>query len=129
MSVWQMVTLAFEAVLGLLTAWAAYSLFSKTPASVQKGRDALHYPRWYWVLAGVMATIGSIGLLVGLFFPTIGALAALWMVAYFIVAMLTHLIRADFVSVGFPFVFLLLYAALAWLHLGDGQPVLALIGM
>lgn len=129
MSVLQIVALVVEALLGLFSLYIAYTMFAWTPESVTKQRDALHYPRWYWVLAGVLVAIGGIGLLAGLFFPTIAALAVLWMVAYFIVAALTHLIRADFVGFTFPLVFLALFAALAWLHWGDAQPVLALIGM
>lgn len=37
------------------------------------------YPRWYWALAGVMASIGGIGLLIGLAILPVGAIAA-WMV-------------------------------------------------
>ena len=91
MSLLQIVTLLFEALLGLLTAYTAYSLFAWTPASIAKAREALHYPRWYWVLAGCMATIGAVGLLVGLFFPIIGILAAASMIAYFVVATFTHI--------------------------------------
>ena len=74
MSLLQIVTLLFEALLGLFSAYTAYSLFSWTPPSIAKAREALHYPRWYWLLAGCMATIGALGLLVGLFLPVIGAL-------------------------------------------------------
>jgi hypothetical protein len=66
------ITLPLEALLGLLSAYAAYSLFTWTPASMAKAREALHSPRWYWMLAGCVATIGAIGLLVGLFFPPSG---------------------------------------------------------
>ena len=88
MSLLQIATLLFEALLGLFSAYTAYSLFAWTPPSLAKAREALHYPRWYWVLAGCVATIGALGLLVGLFLPVIGALAAAWMVAYFVVATL-----------------------------------------
>jgi len=117
MSLLQIVTLVFEALLGLLTAYSAYSLFAWTPASIAKAREALHYPRWYWLLAGCMATIGAVGLLVGLFFPIIGILAAVWMVAYFVVATFTHLLRKDFAGFVMPLIFLLLplgLLALRW---------------
>ncbi len=108
MSLLQIVTLLFEALLGLFSAYAAYSLFAWTPPSLAKTREALHYPRWYWVLAGCMATIGALGLLVGLFVPVIGGLAAAWMVAYFVVAMFTHLLRKDFAGFAMPLIFLVL---------------------
>ena len=108
MSLLHIVTLLFEALLGLFSAYTAYSLFAQTPASLAKAREALHYPRWYWVLAGCIATIGAIGLLMGLFVSIIGALAAVWMVAYFVVAMFTHLLRKDFAGFAMPLIFLVL---------------------
>ncbi len=108
MSLLQIAKLLFEALLGLFSAYAAYSLFTWTPPSVAKTREALHYPRWYWVLAGCMATVGALGLLVGLFFPVVGALAAAWMVAYFVVATFTHLLRKDFAGFAMPLIFLIL---------------------
>jgi hypothetical protein len=64
-----------------------------------------------------MATIGALGLLVGLIFPIIGVLAASWMVAYFVVATFTHLLRRDFAGFMMPLIFLLLplgLLALRW---------------
>jgi uncharacterized membrane protein YphA (DoxX/SURF4 family) len=109
--------------------YAAYSLFSKTPPSVQQGRDALHYPRWYWVLAGVVANIGAIGLLVGLFNPVVGAAAALWIAAYFIVATLTHIIRADWAHFYVPLIILVAVLGLVGLRWADAKPILAVVGM
>jgi hypothetical protein len=129
MSVLQIVALVLEALLGLLSAYTAYSLVSKTPPSVQAGRDALHYPRWYWVLASVLAAIGAIGLFVGLFIPVVGAAAALWMIAYFIVATFTHLVRQDFAGFYVPLIFLTIYAGLMFLRWSDAKPILAVVGM
>ncbi len=129
MSFSHIATLIFEALLGAFTAYAAYSLFAQTPPSIAKARAALHYPRWYWVLAGVMATIGAAGLFAGLAIPAIGAAAAVWMVAYFIVAALTHALRKDMASLGMPLVFLLIFAGLVALRWGDATPLLAFIGM
>jgi DoxX-like protein len=128
MSLLQIVKLLFEALLGLFSAYAAYSLFAWTPPSVAKAREALHYPRWYWFLAGCMATIGAIGLLVGLFFPVIGELAAVWMVAYFVVATFTHLLRKDFAGFAMPIIFLLLPLGLLVLRWAELAPILATLG-
>ena len=128
MSLLQIVTLLFEALLGLFSAYAAYSLFAWTPASLAKAREALHYPRWYWVLAGCIATIGALGLLVGLFFPVIGALAAAWMVAYFVVATFTHLLRKDFAGFAMPLIFLILPLGLLVLRWADLASILAASG-
>src|SRR5947209_14221933 len=125
MSLLQIVTRRFEARLGLFSGYTAYSLFTRTPPSLAKARDALHYPQWYWVLAGCVATIGAIGLLVGLFFPVIGALAAAWMVAYFIVATFTHLLRKDFAGFAMPLIILILPLGLLVLRWAELASILA----
>src|SRR6185437_2426628 len=101
--------LIFEGLLGLFTAYTAYSLFSWTPVSIAKAREALHIARWYWLLAGALATIGAAGLFAGLAVPVVGELAALWMVAYFIVAALTHITHRDMANVGMPLIFLAIF--------------------
>jgi DoxX-like family len=128
MSLLQIVRLLLEALLGLLSAYTAYSLFAWTPASIAKAREALHYPRWYWVLAGCVATIGALGLFVGLFVPVIGALAAAWMVAYFVVATFTHLLRKDFAGFAMPLIFLVLPLGLLLLRWSDLASMLATLG-
>lgn len=128
MSFLQIATLVVEALLGVLSAYAAYTLFAWTPPMITKARDALHYPRWYWVLAGIAATIGALGLFVGLWFPVVGAGAAVWMVAYFVVATLTHLIRKDLATLGMPLLFLVICLGLTALRWGDAKPLLALVG-
>ncbi len=106
------VVVVLEVLLGVFSAYAAYTLFAWTPPSITKVRDALHYPRWWWVLAGFAATIGAIGLFVGLFIPVVGTLAALWMAVYFAVATLSHLVRKDMVNLGAPLFFLVVFAVL-----------------
>lgn len=119
-------TLIFEAVLGLFTVFTAYSLFAQAPASIAKAREALHIPRWYWLLAGCVATLGAVGLLTGLVSPVIGALSALWMVAYFVVAALTHVTHRDTANVALPLVFCVVFIVLAALRWGDLAPLLTL---
>lgn len=128
MSLQHIAVLVLEGLLGLFSAYAAYTLFAWTPPSLTKVREALHYPRWYWVLAGVLAAIGAIGLLVGLVIPVVGAVAALWMTAYFVVATLTHLVRKDMMSLGFPLLFFAFCVGLTLLRWTDAAPLLALVG-
>ena len=75
-----------------------------------------------------MATIGALGLLVGLFFPVIGALAAAWMVAYFVVATFTHLLRKDLAGFAMPLIFLLLPLGLLALRWAELASILAVLG-
>ncbi len=119
MSWMHIATLVFEGAMGLFMAYAAYSLFSGTPPSVAATRKALRYPSWYWALAGVVATVAAITLLAGLYFPMIGAFGVLWTIAYFIVAILTHLVRADVKNLGLPFFFLLVFVGLTALQWGE----------
>lgn len=122
-------TLIFEGVFGLFTAYAAYSLFMWTPPAIAKAREAMGMPRWFWLLAGTVAVIGAGALFVGLVEPVIGALAALWMVAYFIVASTLHIARNDLGNIAPALVFLVLAIGLAALRWGDLTPALALIGV
>jgi DoxX-like protein len=128
MSIQHLATLVLEAVLALFTIFVAYAQATRMPAVV-KSREHLHYPQWYWNLSTVLAVLGAIGLLVGLFIPVVGAAAILWMVAYFVVAVLTHLSRADVTGVVPALVFLLIGVGLAALRWGDITPLLALFGM
>lgn len=129
MSVLHIVALVLEGLMGALTAFAAYSLITGKPASIARTREALNYPGWFWLLAKIVAAIGAIGLLVGLVNPAVGAAAALWMVAYFIVATGAHVVRKDLANLGMPIVFLLLSVGLVALRWGDATPVLAAVGL
>jgi uncharacterized membrane protein YphA (DoxX/SURF4 family) len=128
MSAAQIAALVLKVLLGVLLAYAAYTLFTWTPAYITKAREALRYPRWYWLLAGVLALIGAVGLFAGLAFPVVAAAAALWAVAYFVVAAITHLIRGDFAGFITPLFFLALSVGLLVLHWSDASPLLALVG-
>jgi hypothetical protein len=128
MALLHIIVLIFEGLLGVFSIYTAYSLFSWTPPTLAKAREALHYPRWYWMLAGVVASIGGIGLFVGLAIPAIGALAAVWMIAYFVVATFTHLLRKDVAAIGIPIFFLVLFLGLTALRWSDLTLVLSSIG-
>ncbi len=128
MSVLQIVALLFEALLGLFSAYTAYSLFTWSPPAMAKAREALHYPRWYWLLAGYVASIGALGLLVGLFVPLVGVLATAWMIAYFVVATFTHLVRKDFTGFAIPLVFLVLPLGLLVLRWAEVASLLVVFG-
>jgi DoxX-like family len=117
--------LIVEGLLALFLAYAVYLNFSSAPM-LMKQYTALRLPRWYTLLAGVLLSIGAIALLVGLVIPAIGALATLWMVAYFVVATLTHVVRKDkLTAVATPVAFLALFVALAVLRWAHLAPLLA----
>lgn len=116
--------LVLEGLLGLFLAYGVYLNFSNSP-TLLKQWEQLRLPRWYTRLAGVLLTIGSLGLLIGLAVPTVGALALLWMVAYFVVATMTHVVRRDKLSgISLPLVFLIVFIALAFARWPELTPAL-----
>lgn len=119
--------LAFEALFGIFMAFTSYTLFAWTPASLAKAREALHIRRWFWLLAGIVAAIGAAALFAGLVIPVVGGLAALWVVAYFVVASLTHITHKDMAHVAPALVFLAIAILLVVLRWGDLAPLLRLI--
>lgn len=129
MSVLHIVALVLEGLMGALTAFAAYSMITSKPASIAKAHEALNYPGWFWLVAKMVATIGAVGLFAGLVYPAVGAAAALWMVAYFIVATGAHVVRKDMTNLGMPIAFLVLAVGLFALRWGDATPVLAAVGL
>lgn len=64
-------------------------------------------PRSWWVWLGAAKAAGAAGLLVGLFVPVIGVLAAIGLILYFLGAAVTVLRARWFSHVPFP----LIYAA------------------
>jgi hypothetical protein len=128
MSILHIVVLVLEILLALFSAYAAYSLFTRTPPSIAQAREALHFPRWYWILAGIMAAIGAIGLFVGLVIPAVGVGAGVWMAVYFVVATFTHLVRKDLASLGAPLLFLVVFAGLSALLWASGTLLMTLVG-
>ena len=125
----KVVVFILEALVALFMIYTAYTLFAWTPEVVTQARDALELPRWYWVLAGVLAVISAIALLIGLFIPVVGAFGALWTAVYFIVASATHLYRADWANFYVPLIFFVPVALLVWLRWDDGKPLRATVGM
>lgn len=123
----KVVTVLFQALLGLFMGYVAYTLIAWTPKLVTDVRDALNFPRPFWVLAGGLAVISAVALLVGLFSPRIGAFAALWTVAYFVVAASAHLYRADWANVYLPLTCLVLFLGLVALRWHDVKALPTLV--
>ncbi len=94
MAISQVATLSSEGLPGLRKVFVAYAQFPTMPAIV-KPRERLRSPQWHWNLATILATIAGVRLLVGLGVPLVGAIAVLWLAAYFAEAALTHLSRGD----------------------------------
>jgi DoxX-like family len=118
-----------EGLLGLFMLYSVYLNFSNSPMLVKRWTES-GMPRWYTRLAGVLGAIGALALLVGVIVPVVGALAALWMVAYFIVATLTHVVVRDpFTTISIPVVFLVISVGIAVLRWPDLSPALAALSI
>ncbi|MEV5691621.1 DoxX family protein [Micromonospora globbae] len=63
-------------------------------------------PRSWWPWLGVAKAAGSVGLLVGLFVPVVGVLAAVGLVLYFVGAVVTVLRARSYGHVPFPLLYL-----------------------
>lgn len=117
--------LSVEGLLGFFLAYAVYLNFSNSPM-LMKLYGHLRLARWYTLLAGVLLTIGAVALLIGLAIPVVGELALFWLVAYFVVATLTHVVRRDkLTNVAVPLVFLAVVVALATLRWAEVTPLLS----
>lgn len=118
-----------EGLLGLFMVYAVYLNFSNSPLLVKRWTES-GMPRWYTRLAGALGAIGALALLVGVVVPVVGALAALWMVAYFIVATLTHVVVRDpFTTISIPLVFLVIAVGIAVLRWADAATLLPRVGL
>jgi putative oxidoreductase len=81
------------------------------------------YPQWFRYVTGVCEFLAGIGLLVGLWFPWLAALAALLLVVEMLIAIYSHLVRGkdsfvpDAVPAAVVLVMALVVLALRWENL------------
>jgi hypothetical protein len=123
----QIGVLIAQGLLGLFLAFSAYLNITRAPQLVKQW-EHLRLPRWYTVLSATLLTMGTVALLVGLALPVVGALAALWFVAFFVAATLTHVVRQDALAgAAVPLTFLVVFVALAMLRWGDLAPLLSVL--
>ncbi|MBC7301502.1 MAG: DoxX family protein [Nocardia sp.] len=89
----------------LWVGFSAFSLLRRAPFVVE---PLVEYgvPQSWWVPLGIAKALGSIGLLVGLFVPVIGILAAIGLILYFAGAVVTVLRAQSYKTVAFPVLYL-----------------------
>jgi putative oxidoreductase len=125
----QIGVLVAQGLLGLFLAFSAYLNITRAPQLVKQW-EHLRLPRWYTLLSATLLTIGTVAVLVGLALPIVGALAALWFVAFFVAATLTHVVRRDKLSgISVPMTFLVIFVALAILRWGDLAPLFSVMSV
>ena len=81
-------------LLGLVTAFSAFGKFSKTPKAVDMLRQLGITDSQIRTL-GIVEVLGALGLLVGIWIPILGLLAAIGFVLYFLGALIMHVRSKD----------------------------------
>ncbi|AYV28360.1 DoxX family protein [Streptomyces sp. CJ_13] len=89
-----------------MSGFSGYSLLSRAPWVVEAMTE-YRVPRSWWTRLGAAKAAGAAGLLLGLFVPVIGAVAAVALVLYFTGAVITVVRARSYAHIPFP----LLYAA------------------
>ncbi|PKV79211.1 DoxX family protein [Nocardia fluminea] len=89
----------------LWVGFSAFSLLRRAPFVVE---PLVEYgvPQTWWTPLGIAKALGSIGLLVGLFVPAIGIIAAIGLILYFTGAVATVLRARSYKTVAFPVLYL-----------------------
>jgi hypothetical protein len=82
------------ALLGLATAFSAVGKFSKNPKAVDMLRQLGITDSQIRTL-GIVEVLGALGLLVGIWIPILGLLAAIGFVLYFLGALIKHVRAKD----------------------------------
>ncbi|MEU4318617.1 DoxX family protein [Nocardia fluminea] len=92
-------------VAALWVGFSAFSLLRRAPFVVE---PLVEYgvPQTWWTPLGIAKALGSIGLLIGLFVPVIGILAAIGLILYFTGAVVTVLRARSYKTVAFPVLYL-----------------------
>ena len=88
-----------------LVGYSAAAVFVRAPW-VAQALTAYGVPRSWWPWLGTAKVAGTAGLLVGLFVPLIGAMAAIGLVLYFDGAVVTVVRARYFAHIPYPVVFL-----------------------
>ena len=89
--------------------------FAKPPAEEFKH---FGYPRWFLTVTGIVEVLGGGAMLVGLKYPVMATLAALWLAITMVVAVITHIRVKDPIKATMPSILFVVLtvvtAALNW---------------
>ena len=89
-------------------AWVGFSAFSVYTHKAWVVDNLADYgvPRSWWVWLGTAKALGALGLVVGLWIPTVGVAAAIGLGVYFLGAVITVLRARAYAHVPFPLMYL-----------------------
>ena len=99
---------AYVIVTVVAALWVGFSAFSLLRRATFVVEPLVEYgvPQTWWTPLGSAKALGSVGLLVGLFVPVIGVLAAIGLILYFAGAVVTVLRARSYKTVAFPVLYL-----------------------
>jgi len=105
--------IAYLVITILLAAIAVFSGIGKLrhdPRIVRVIQETIGIPMKYFPLLALCEIAGAVGLVLGIWWPSLGMLAGIGLVIYFCGAVVSHLLVGDFKGVG-PAAFLLTMSA------------------
>lgn len=108
---------AYVIVTVLAAAWVGFSAFSLLRRADFVVEPLIEYgvPRSWWTTLGLLKAAGALGLIVGLWVPVVGVLAAIGVIAYFAGAVVTIVRARAYAHIPFPLLYLVPVAVAAGL--------------
>jgi DoxX-like protein len=104
------VYLVMAVLVALMVAFSGLGKVRRDRRQVKVIHETVGVPLKYFPLLAVCEFAGALGLLAGIWWPTLGVAAAIGLVLYFVGAIVSHLRVGDIKGVG-PAVFMLVLAA------------------
>jgi uncharacterized membrane protein YdcZ (DUF606 family) len=100
-------------IVAAVAAWVGFSAYAVLTHKSWVVDNLADYgvPRRWWPWLGAAKTLGAVGLVAGIWFPSLGLAAAAGLVLYFVGAVITVLRAHVYGHVGFPLLYLTPVAA------------------
>lgn len=104
------VYIAIAVLVALMAALSGLGKMRHDPRQVKVIHETVRVPLKYFPLLAACEFAGALGLVTGIWWPTLGVAAAIGLVLYFVAAIVAHLRVGDIKGVG-PAVFMLVASA------------------
>jgi hypothetical protein len=92
--------LAVTVLFALMTAFSAVMKLRRDPNVVKIIHEVVGVPMKYFALLAACEIAGAIGLIIGIWFPSLGLVAGAGLVIYFVGAVVSHIRVGDFKNIG-----------------------------
>ena len=103
--------IAISALLALLTAFSGLMKIRRDPKVVKVIHDTVGVPMTYFPVLAACEFAGAAGLVIGIWYPSLGVAAAVGLVLYFVGAVASHLLVGDVKGIGPAMMMLVLSGA------------------